>query len=1573
MPDINSPPPGSTSMDISSWSFSDSSDPKPEELDFEPYFDSFSQSQDSQFNDDDDNNNDTSNNINTNNINTSTNSSRKDHPRNTLTSLQKPLGFKNDDILPSEFFHSLAPKSLLSSDFDDDDDDIFAFPSKRTSKSQDTHPEVFSFHQDLESIQNDVEMRSDGLNDHEMENSGPVFKIPGKSSAIPIRQPLARCPDSAKNILFDRYQPQLSHPSSSAASSSSSSMTGPGPLIDSPQLSPGTYDYRTGLHSPVRGPSPVRSSACSIASNDSTITLESSRASSPVSRSRSVSPVRGLNLTATSPRHHPVVGLFAPSPIRLTPALQQPPPLLQPQPQLAAPPISMDISVSAPPPSASHVPAPPSSPSKIIKSNISRSPTRSSVSLVSTGGPGSPNKLRRGGKHNTGGGGSISISSSAAAQAAVAAAINTEMSLASGPPSTPRVDSNGNNGGASHLGGHARTQSQTSLLYASPFAFAPPASPSTVPSPVYLGDPTSAYLQSVQNSPVRSGHQQHQSILMPMPMSYTSLQQQQPPPHSQLQFVPQLGPELHQNLFSTGSTSPQRMASPQRMMSPVHPSNLQHTSSLQHSPVHQSPIRRSPLTSSAHLGVMSPPPLMPAPPAVTMAVSPVAVPMNPASHNLLDLQMQYPGQSLSQNQFQGQAQFQSQGQAENQNSSQTQIPTSSAAASQTPSFDETVKRIVSEGSHHNQVFMQTLEMHNPILANSVRQAVLHPSSASNTNNGSSDGGNDEKGITEDGELQGSPAKGGMSVAASYMQNLSFGNNNGMMSANVNNGLAVSNNSNGSSNISLNNNVRFEQPVFQFPPPDSRQSSPVSKDRLEQDVNPNGSASDPASLNSSSTSINNANNNGSRFGPSALIYATGGPGHRKSMLPPGTVDKYCRGPDKDGKFECTFEGCTKIFRRRYNVRSHIQTHLCDRPYACDVCPATFVRPHDLRRHMKCHATVKPHVCPCGQSFTRHDALSRHRQRMICVGGIETPGKPKKVPGRRGRPKSKKEEEEEEDEEEEEEEEEEERDDDDEEDEFDSGNGSSNNSKKSSEDEAEEEEDDSSDVSGEEGRKQGKRRQRSNTKGNAKGLTSNNSAKSAASKPGSSSLSKSAKSTVSTSSQNKGKRNDIANGDTDCEMDDCTNDNDEDEDNGTISKHIQAKAQSSPCSNVNIKSSTKDGKNDNTNNNSNKVSGNSCNTNTQHYPATPAASEHGDNSPTSSGVKRTPPIGTFFKSPNQQQLQQRHQTLQKQQPQALAGSGSLESVYSTPLINSHGFQSPPKSGSIRGKKQAGSGMARSGSTVRSVSGTSLSGYGNTPQYSPLQVSPTSIFGSSLTQTQSQQDQQLQYQQQQQQFEVDELNILRNFDSSSTMMLQPPALAAIQELEQESSGMVSAAPHQFSNQHHQLFLHHQQHMGSSSVDTSFDGHSFESIDPHNLSNAPSSDGGGDISTISNNDFLDNHGNVGIGKLSQQHYSLFQNPQQLQHQFPKTLQAGLVVGDGNDAQRLTTKPMVGVSELNHHNLSFSSSSSTSPNEGEQERFDFYSSLTNSNNISNNFLNDEHYLNLDMAVAPSLLHDDDK
>ncbi|KAJ6093265.1 hypothetical protein N7486_008554 [Penicillium sp. IBT 16267x] len=125
--------------------------------------------------------------------------------------------------------------------------------------------------------------------------------------------------------------------------------------------------------------------------------------------------------------------------------------------------------------------------------------------------------------------------------------------------------------------------------------------------------------------------------------------------------------------------------------------------------------------------------------------------------------------------------------------------------------------------------------------------------------------------------------------------------------------------------------------------------------------------------------------------------------KESSVSSDEIAQYISGPDpKDNKWVCTFAGCHCRFGRKENIKSHVQTHLNDRQYVCDRCGKDFVRGHDLKRHLKTHSGKKPFACACGASFARQDALTRHRQRDMCVGGF-TGFVPKTT--KRGRPPKK----------------------------------------------------------------------------------------------------------------------------------------------------------------------------------------------------------------------------------------------------------------------------------------------------------------------------------------------------------------------------------------------------------------------------------------------------------------------------------------------------------------------------------------------------------------------------------------
>lgn len=101
-----------------------------------------------------------------------------------------------------------------------------------------------------------------------------------------------------------------------------------------------------------------------------------------------------------------------------------------------------------------------------------------------------------------------------------------------------------------------------------------------------------------------------------------------------------------------------------------------------------------------------------------------------------------------------------------------------------------------------------------------------------------------------------------------------------------------------------------------------------------------------------------------------------------------IAQFIEGPDPDdNKWICKYEDCNKKFGRKENIKSHVQTHLGDRQFRCNHCDKCFVRGHDLKRHAKIHTGTKAYACLCGNAFARHDALTRHRQRGMCIGAFE----------------------------------------------------------------------------------------------------------------------------------------------------------------------------------------------------------------------------------------------------------------------------------------------------------------------------------------------------------------------------------------------------------------------------------------------------------------------------------------------------------------------------------------------------------------------------------------------------------
>ncbi|THH29657.1 hypothetical protein EUX98_g4531 [Antrodiella citrinella] len=94
------------------------------------------------------------------------------------------------------------------------------------------------------------------------------------------------------------------------------------------------------------------------------------------------------------------------------------------------------------------------------------------------------------------------------------------------------------------------------------------------------------------------------------------------------------------------------------------------------------------------------------------------------------------------------------------------------------------------------------------------------------------------------------------------------------------------------------------------------------------------------------------------------------------------------------YPCLVGPCTKVFHRLYSLRTHQRLHtLVDRPYRCNVCPASFLRNHDLKRHLKLHDKKAWKCCGCDKIFSRRDAIKRHKDaRGRGSGGKNRDGDP-----------------------------------------------------------------------------------------------------------------------------------------------------------------------------------------------------------------------------------------------------------------------------------------------------------------------------------------------------------------------------------------------------------------------------------------------------------------------------------------------------------------------------------------------------------------------------------------------------
>ncbi|KAI9662395.1 MAG: hypothetical protein M1821_008562 [Bathelium mastoideum] len=91
-------------------------------------------------------------------------------------------------------------------------------------------------------------------------------------------------------------------------------------------------------------------------------------------------------------------------------------------------------------------------------------------------------------------------------------------------------------------------------------------------------------------------------------------------------------------------------------------------------------------------------------------------------------------------------------------------------------------------------------------------------------------------------------------------------------------------------------------------------------------------------------------------------------------------------ERQTEFRCP--QCSKVYKKRYNMTSHLQSHSTVRPYHCEECSKGFTRKSDYNRHMNTHTGERSHVCygilrdgsfwGCRKAFARADILASHHK-------------------------------------------------------------------------------------------------------------------------------------------------------------------------------------------------------------------------------------------------------------------------------------------------------------------------------------------------------------------------------------------------------------------------------------------------------------------------------------------------------------------------------------------------------------------------------------------------------------------
>ncbi|OSD06096.1 hypothetical protein PYCCODRAFT_1405021 [Trametes coccinea BRFM310] len=89
------------------------------------------------------------------------------------------------------------------------------------------------------------------------------------------------------------------------------------------------------------------------------------------------------------------------------------------------------------------------------------------------------------------------------------------------------------------------------------------------------------------------------------------------------------------------------------------------------------------------------------------------------------------------------------------------------------------------------------------------------------------------------------------------------------------------------------------------------------------------------------------------------------------------------PERQKRYACTFEGCTKAYSKPSRLAEHERSHTGDRPFVCSTCNKSYLRETHLQAHARSHlpSSERPFACEeegCGKRFWTSQHLRVHTE-------------------------------------------------------------------------------------------------------------------------------------------------------------------------------------------------------------------------------------------------------------------------------------------------------------------------------------------------------------------------------------------------------------------------------------------------------------------------------------------------------------------------------------------------------------------------------------------------------------------